>query len=169
MKGLSIEELGARNDLVLALPERIQSIPDGTPGPKKNGGWTSGWTSSATRQEIIFDSGDYSILFAHLLEYKSAFVNIGFFNSYIFCFLLMVDGRFDSEYLQETEQSSQFRQEYEMRKIKQVNSCRVLEICVSSCMFVVDFPWLNGDVLMFAESRSGYDSRRFGHIEKYGT
>lgn len=62
VKGLSIEELGARNDLVLALPDRIQAIPDGTPTSKKNGGWTSGWTSSATRQEIKFDSG----LFNHI-------------------------------------------------------------------------------------------------------
>ena len=80
-----------------------------------------------------------------------------------------LDAQLSDGFFQESEQSSNFRQEYEMRKIKQVNSCRVLEICVSSCMFVVDFPWLNGDVLMFAESRSGYDSRRFGHIEKYGT
>jgi len=61
VKGLSIEEPAARNDLVLALPDRIQSIPDGTPAPKKNGGWTSGWGSSATRTEIKFDSGHWSI------------------------------------------------------------------------------------------------------------
>lgn len=42
-----------RNDLVLALPERIQSIPDGsTTGNKQTGGWTA----SASRQEIKFDS-----------------------------------------------------------------------------------------------------------------
>ncbi|GAB2209589.1 hypothetical protein Droror1_Dr00026807, partial [Drosera rotundifolia] len=30
----------------------------------------------------------------------------------------MTDGRFDDEYFKESEQSSQFKQEYEMRKIK---------------------------------------------------
>jgi len=42
VKGLSGEELAARNDLVLALPDRIQAIPDGTaPAPKQTGGWTT--------------------------------------------------------------------------------------------------------------------------------
>ncbi|KAK1389513.1 t-SNARE coiled-coil homology domain-containing protein [Heracleum sosnowskyi] len=81
-KGLSPKEFAARNDLVLALPDRIQAIPDGTlPVPKQTGGWTA----SASRTKIKFDS----------------------------------DERFDNEYFQQSEQSNQFRQEYEMRKIKQ--------------------------------------------------
>ncbi|KAJ0028825.1 hypothetical protein Pint_35599 [Pistacia integerrima] len=53
VKGLSTEEFAARNDLVLALPDRIQAIPDGTAAAPKQSG---GWSASASRTEIKFDS-----------------------------------------------------------------------------------------------------------------
>ncbi|KAE8719080.1 Syntaxin-73 [Hibiscus syriacus] len=56
VKGISTEEMAARNDLVLALPDRIQAIPDGTAAPKQTGGWMSS-APSASRTAIKFDSG----------------------------------------------------------------------------------------------------------------
>ena len=74
MKGLSTEDLTTRNDLVLALPDRIQAIPDGTAtSTKKNGGWTS----SASRTEIKFDSGDA----LNSVKFRSTiFVNLSTFS-----------------------------------------------------------------------------------------
>jgi hypothetical protein len=37
------------------------------------------------------------------------------------CIISNTDGRFDDEYFEQTEESSQFRQEYEMRKMKQAS------------------------------------------------
>ncbi|KZV34568.1 syntaxin-71-like [Dorcoceras hygrometricum] len=83
VKGLSIEELEARSDLVLALPERIQAIPDGSMNVAKQ---TGGWGGASSSHKVIkFDS----------------------------------DGHFDDDFFQHTEETSQFRQEYEMRKMKQ--------------------------------------------------
>ncbi|PHU05497.1 Syntaxin [Capsicum chinense] len=77
VKGLSGEELAARNDLVLALPDKINAIPDGSAAPPKQSG---GWRASGSRTEIKFDS----------------------------------DGQFDNEYFQQTEESSQFKQEFSL-------------------------------------------------------
>ncbi|KAA8516075.1 hypothetical protein F0562_019254 [Nyssa sinensis] len=84
VKGLSKEELEARSDLVSALKERIEAIPDGSTSGANQ---TVGWAASASRTGIKFDSTS--------------------------------GGRFDSEYFQQNEESNNFRQEYEMRKMKQ--------------------------------------------------
>lgn len=84
VKRLSREELEARNDLVHALKDRIESILDGTPAAPKQ---TGGWAAFASKTGIRID--------------------------------LPSDIRSHADYFQQTEESEQFRQEYEMRKLKQ--------------------------------------------------
>ncbi|WVZ99530.1 hypothetical protein U9M48_044809 [Paspalum notatum var. saurae] len=55
VKGLTKEEIATRSDLVAALPDRIQSIPDGSStATKKNGTW--GASGSRTGGAIQFDT-----------------------------------------------------------------------------------------------------------------
>jgi len=83
-KGLSNEELAARSDLVLAVVEKIESVPDGTMAGAKQ---TGGWRTSNTRMEIKMDSSTSDIT--------------------------------RSEFYEDTEESKQFRQGYEIRKARQ--------------------------------------------------
>lgn len=83
VKGISREDQETRIDLVIALPERIKAIPDGSTIAANQ---TGGWGASSSNKNIKFDSSEE---------------------------------RFDSDFYQETEESNQFRQEYDMRKMKQ--------------------------------------------------
>lgn len=47
--------MAIRQDLVLALPERIQAIPDGISGASLQ---TAGWTADSSQPYVKFDSGD---------------------------------------------------------------------------------------------------------------
>ncbi|CAN1308988.1 SYP71 [Linum perenne] len=83
VRGLSIDEMEARSDLVSALKDRIASVPDG---------------SSTAAQQSSNGGGGAS----------ASSTGIPF-----------ADGSFDDAYFQKTEETDRFRQEYEMRKMKQ--------------------------------------------------
>ncbi|XP_051134541.1 syntaxin-71-like [Andrographis paniculata] len=83
VKGLSKEELEARSELVLTLPERIKAIPDEVNATNKH---TQGWGASSSRNNIKFDYDPE---------------------------------RLDNDFFQQSDESAQFRSEYEMRKMKQ--------------------------------------------------
>ncbi|KAL0714950.1 hypothetical protein Bca4012_021929 [Brassica carinata] len=81
VKGVSQEELDARNELVLSLRERVEAVPDGSVP-------ANGWAAPTSYTNIRFDTN-------------------------------VSDNRVDSEYFQQTEGSDQFKQEHEMRRVKQ--------------------------------------------------
>ncbi|XP_010425954.1 PREDICTED: syntaxin-72-like [Camelina sativa] len=85
VKGLTREERESRCDLVIALADRIQDVPDGNEHAAKqvNNDWGG---ASAPNKNIKFDMSEEDM---------------------------------DDGFFQESEESSQFRQEYEMRKKKQ--------------------------------------------------
>ncbi|KAL0344626.1 UNVERIFIED_CONTAM: DnaJ protein P58IPKB [Sesamum radiatum] len=57
VKGLSTEELTARNDLVLALPDRIQAIPDGSAAAPKSSGGGGELQLLVLKSNLIQDQG----------------------------------------------------------------------------------------------------------------
>ncbi|XVF80104.1 hypothetical protein PTKIN_Ptkin15bG0043600 [Pterospermum kingtungense] len=91
VKGLSKEEVEARNDLVASLKDRIEAIADGSAAaPKQSGGWATSTSYTAIKFDSTSDTG------------------------------------FESEYFQQTEESDRFRQEYEMRRMKQDQGLEVI-------------------------------------------
>ncbi|KAF3778922.1 Syntaxin [Nymphaea thermarum] len=119
VKGLSMEELATRSDLVAALSDRIESIPDGTGNAGKKGG---GWAASGSRTEIKFDSGcNFHQMKANLegLPCSSFQEFLSCWKMYVVTAVIYADGRFDDEFFHQTEESSKFKQEYEMRRMKQ--------------------------------------------------
>jgi syntaxin of plants SYP7 len=57
VKGLTKEEIATRSDLVAALPDRIQSIPDGSStATKENGTWGASGSRTRTGGAIKFDT-----------------------------------------------------------------------------------------------------------------
>lgn len=130
VKGLSIEELSTRNDLVLALSERIQAIPDGSMEGAKQ---TANWTASTSHKNIKFDSSGNQC-YTSVQGSSNESLSIPIFQ--LHCFTSITDGKFDDGFFQESEQSSQFRQEYEMRRLKQASN-------MSDLCLVWDF-WVIG-------------------------
>ncbi|KAI3701225.1 hypothetical protein L2E82_45874 [Cichorium intybus] len=84
VKGVSKDELDARNELVLALKERIEVVPDGATTRTQP---TNGLESSSSNGKIKFNS--------------------------------TLDETYDHTYYQHTDETNNFRQEYEMRRLRQ--------------------------------------------------
>ncbi|KAI3493472.1 hypothetical protein L1887_41864 [Cichorium endivia] len=84
VKGVSKDELDARNELVSALKERIEVVPDGATTRTQP---TNGLESSSSNGKIKFNS--------------------------------TLDETYDNTYYQHTDETNNFRQEYEMRRLRQ--------------------------------------------------
>lgn len=67
MKGLSKEELEARSELVAALKERIEAVPDGSTVATKQ---TGGLTASGSNAGFVYNqtSGRLALMGIHVLN-----------------------------------------------------------------------------------------------------
>ena len=85
-----------------------------------------GYFSISYTNQVWFIRSSIQIPIWHLKH------NITF--NFLFLYIYFLDGRFDDEYFQQTEESSQFRSEYETRKTKQACNFEFL-INFVSCFF----------------------------------
>lgn len=104
------------------MPERIQAIPDGTgaAAASKSGGRVT----SSNKNNINFETGASWYTYVNSLviierEFSFFMLDCCFSTYIIYDCHILADGNFTEGYFAESEESSQFRNEYETRKKKQ--------------------------------------------------
>ncbi len=133
MKDLSKEEMAARPDLVVALAQKIQDIPDGVTVGRRGGTWGAKAGASkpveikvdamhpGKKEATVKDKQEFCTVAgnpkpAPILLLHGWKTNCGNADWYI----CSIDDLMRPEHYEQTEESLGFKQEYEARRAKQV-------------------------------------------------